>query len=317
MDRAAERGIERWLRVAAWATLPLTAGGALADTTGGWATAPQLVAAGLAWGAWAVGLLALLAPRPPLLTAIRAIATGFVVVAVVVAGSGEASAAASAIALAAALLAAALVARPGLAASAANAVAYGDETRYPLRVPPGLFLGPLPLARTLLVTAVVAGPLLLADRRWVLGAAAIAVGVPVAAVAVRALHGLSTRWVVMVPAGLVVVDGLTLADPVLFPRERIAALAPVGPEAGAAGPDVHDLRLGASLGTLSLRVDRDAELFLARRGRRGATTVRTREVWVAVQGTGALLADASRRRIPVVGRAAQAAMPPPTSSSSS
>ncbi len=39
-----------------------------------------------------------------------------------------------------------------------------------------------------------------------------------------ALHRLSLRWAVLVPAGFVVVDPMTLADPVLFPREGIAGM---------------------------------------------------------------------------------------------
>ena len=43
-----------------------------------------------------------------------------------------------------------------IASAAANALAYGDEQRFPFRVPPALFLGPLPIARLLVAAGVVA-----------------------------------------------------------------------------------------------------------------------------------------------------------------
>ena len=66
-------------------------------------------------------------------------------------------------------------------------------------------------------------------------------------------ESLSRRWAVLVPAGFVVVDPLTLADPVLFLREHVRHLAPEPP---AAAPDgVLDLRLGAGAGSVSVRFD--------------------------------------------------------------
>ena len=310
-----ERAAERWILAAVWVTLPVTAGGVLGDATAGWATAPQVVAAALGWTAWAAALLAVLVPRPALLTVVRAVAPCFVVVAVVACVAADVGTAEAVVAVIATVLAATLVSRPTLAFLSANAAAYGDESRYPLRVPPGLFVAPIPLARLLLGAAIVTGPLLLADQRWGLGAAAVVVGVPVAGFTARALHGLSTRWAVLVPAGFVVVDAFTLSDPVLFVRERIVSVRALGP--AAPSPSVLDLRLGASLGSVGLVVDKDAELFRTRRSRRAAEPLHTREIWVATLAAGRLLEEAARRRLPVVAPGAQAATPPPTSSSPS
>ncbi|MBM3693849.1 MAG: hypothetical protein FJW77_11260 [Actinobacteria bacterium] len=303
--------MERWVLTLVWATLPLTAGGVLAEATADWSTAPRIVLAVLAWGAWAGGLLAVLVPRPVGLTALRAVAPAFLVGAVVAAwGVGGVAAAGAVVATAVAQV---LVARPGPAAAAANASAYGDELRFPLRVPPGLFAGPVPLARLALAGAVTAGPLLLADRRIVAGVVALVFGIPLGVLAARALHSLSGRWAVLVPAGFVIVDPLTLADPVLFPRARIVALRPA-PAATPLTPDGLDLRLGASAGGLELRLDLPAELYRTRRGGRATTTVRTTQILIAATTTGRLLAEASARAIPGTG---QTASPPPTSSSPS
>lgn len=291
--------MERWILAAVWATLPVTAGGALAGATADWATAPQIVAAALGWAAWAIGLLAIVVPHPVGLTAVRAVAPCFVVLAVVIAATADVDAADAVAAVAATLVAQVLVSRPPLAALCVNATAYGDEVRFPLRVPPGLFLAPLPIARVVIAAAVATGPLLLADEQWVLGAVAVVAGVPIALFTARALHGLSSRFAVLVPAGFVIVDPLTLADPVLFPREHIVTLQALGAVAPP-GDDVLDLRLGASLGGLALTLDSPAELFRSVRRRRGATTIRTTRVWLAAQGTRGLLTRAGERRIPVV-----------------
>ena len=76
------------------------------------------------------------------------------------------------------------------------------------------------------MAGVVAPVLLLADGRIVLGVAALLVGAGLVYLLSRSLDSLSRRWAVLVPAGFVVVDPLTLADPVLFLREHVRHVAP-------------------------------------------------------------------------------------------
>ena len=291
------RPIPLWLLRIAWVTLPLTAGPAASSALRDWADGPQVVAEVLLWLAWATGLFATIAPRPVALTAVRTIAPAFFVLAIVAALSGEPSTPAMASALVATAIASVLTSGHDIAIAAVNAAAYGDEQRFPLRVPPALFLAPLPLARALVVAGVVAGPLLLADGRVVLGLVALAIGVPLAAVLGRALHGLSRRWAVLVPAGFVVVDPLTLPDPVLFLRERITSMKSAAPTRPPA--DVLDLRLGATWGSVSLSFDEAAELFRAGRGRRPTETVKTTHLLIAVVRRDEVFRIAAARRIRV------------------
>jgi len=312
--------VERGILVAVWVTLPLSAGSAAADALDGWSTAPQIVAAVLLWAAWAAGLLAVVVPRPVGLTVVRTVAPLFATLAIVIAVGADVATVAAVGAGAATLAASVLAARPAIAFAALNSASYGDESRYPLHVPPALFLAPLPLARLALGAAVVAGPLLLADQRWVLGALALVVGAPLAVLLSRSLHGLSDRFVVLVPAGFVVVDPFTLSDPVLCVRERIVSLRAAGP-APSARPDLLDLRLGATIGTLAVTLDEAAELFRTGRTRRSTVTTRANELWIAPLRRRALLVEAAQRRIPVIADAGparrQAATPPPTSTSPS
>jgi hypothetical protein len=293
------RPVPIWALRVAWATLPLTAGPAAGAALRDWSGAPRAAAEALLWLMWGIGLLAVIAPRPPTLTALRAIAPVSLVLAIVVAFDGAPSTLATVGAIVATAIGAVLVAGHDIALVAANVVSYGDELRVPLRTPPALFLGPIPLARLLVVAAVAAPVLLLADEEWVWGALALVLGAALLAVLPRALLRLERRWAVLVPAGFVIVDPLTLVDPVLFLREHVAALGASPP--GAAPADATDLRLGASWGSLLLQLDSPVEITLAARGRRPAETVLTDDLRAAAVRCDELLALAAARRLPVRG----------------
>src|SRR5918994_4617825 len=98
-----------WLVRLAWALLPLTAGPAAGDALEGWSTPPRTVAEVFLWAAWAISLLALLAPHPIGLTVVRVVAPTFVVLAAVVAASGGSDAARAVVAVVATTVAGAPV----------------------------------------------------------------------------------------------------------------------------------------------------------------------------------------------------------------
>jgi hypothetical protein len=288
-----------------WLALPLTAGPAASDALESWRAAPRVVGATLLFLAWGVGVVALLAPRPTGVTAIRVVAPTFAVLAVLSAVTGDASTLAAAGGAAGAVAAAVLVSDPAVALAAANAIAYGDERRYPLRVPPALYLAPVPLARAAVAAGLACGPLLLADGTYLAGAIVLLIGVPLAWFAARSLQTLVRRWFVLVPAGIAIVDEMTLADPLLFVRRTIRG---VRARAGTAEiPDgVVDLRLGATLGTVVLATDGTVDVVRVSRGGRRSETSRPEGLLVTLAGRADLLA-----------RVGQAAMPPPSTRSSS
>jgi hypothetical protein len=125
---------------------------------------------------------------------------------------------------------------------------------------------------------------------------AVVAGCVVVPLGARALHALSRRWIVLVPAGVVVADPLTLADPTLFLREHVRILRAVHARV-APTPAVVDLRLGASWGSMLITLDDEADLVRAGRGRRGGTGVHASGVVVAVDHRDELLAAASKRRV--------------------
>jgi hypothetical protein len=280
----------------AWVTLPVTAGSVAADAMRPWDATSRVTAEVLLWLVWVVVLVALLAPRPVGLTAVR---TGtplaFVAVALGVA-TGRASTFASIVALVATGACWVLAAIPPFARTCAQGAAYGDEQRFPLKVPPALFLGVLPLAVLAVGAGIAAGPLFLADGQIVVGIVCLVVGFPLAFVLVRSLHLLSRRWAVLVPAGFVIADPMTLSDPILFPREHILGLGPADPKVRPP-PDAADLRLGAATGSLALLLDDDVDLY--RRARGEAQRARAHVVIFAPVASAELLRQAKSRRITI------------------
>ena len=279
-----------------WATLPLTTAPAATACLAPHSSPTRNVTFALLAAGWVVALAALAVARPLGLTALRAAAPIAAALALVGAASGRPSAWAGALAVVASIVAAWLAGSAEVGRWCAQGAAYGDEARYPLRVPPSLLVTLVPLALALLAAGLAVGPLLLATGRWVAGTAATAVGALVVVAAVRSLHPLSRRWAVIVPAGFVIHDPMTLSDPILFVREHVESL-----RAHAAGEpipaDALDLRLGASRGTTILRLDDVAPLGLRRRN----TTVAgaAREVAFAPTLRDELLAACGTRRLTV------------------
>jgi hypothetical protein len=254
---------------------------------------------------WAGVLIAILVPMPTTLTAFRCAAPGVLAAVVAAAATGRPAAPTLAIAVGTSALATAGAFLPQTAMVCVNGPAYPNERRFPLAPPGPLLLGPLELAWALVVAPPTAAVLLLAAQRWVLGGVLAAVGFPVAVLVARALHGLSLRWFVFVPAGVVVHDPMSLADPVLFQRQTIACLT--------TGHDGLDLTLGARRLSVELSLVEEARVEVVRNRRR--VEVATRDLLIAPTTPGGVLAYAAGHRIPVA--VPQRAVPPPTTTSPS
>jgi hypothetical protein len=277
-----------------WATLPLTLGPLLADGLDPRRSAFRSAVSSVAWAVWAVTLVATLVPRTVTLTVVRIVVPATVPAAVWAAlAADDPGTATTIIGLVAAVVStiAAFVAPAGEAF--VDGSSYGDERRMPLRPPGLLLLGPLELAWAVAVAGATAGPLLLADQQWVPGAVVTIVGFGLAHFAVKALHRLSRRWLVFVPAGFVVHDHLALAEPVLFPRTMVAS-------AGIArqGTTATDLTMGALGVAVEARLTEATSIVPTRRDRTNEA-VDIDSFLVAPSRPGAALVEAKRRRITV------------------
>lgn len=282
-----------WTVRIAWLALPFVCGPALGDALDGTSRSVQLVASLGLWAGWAVVLVATLVPSTVSLTALRLAAPGPVVASAAAAVAGGPSSA-DTVALTGSLAVALVAFSAPTGEVFVGGSSYGDEKRLPLRVPGPLLLGPVEAVWCAAVAGVTAGPLLLAAQQWVAGALVSAVGLPAAWLAARSLHTLARRWVVFVPAGLVVHDPLALANAV---RVRRATLVSLGP--APAGTDALDLTRGALGLALEVRFAEPVPVTLVRpAGSAGADQdVAAHALLITPSRPGAVLAEARRRRL--------------------
>jgi hypothetical protein len=278
-----------------WLSTPFLCGPTFARALDGRVASFETGASIALWIVWGLVLAATLVPRPATLTAVRIVMPASVVaVAWAALADGGDPDAITVAGVAVAMMATVAAFLPTTGRAFVDGSSYGDERRLPLRPPGTLLLGPIELAWAAAVAGGAAGPLLLLAQQWVAGAVALVLGLPVAALATRALHGLARRWVVFVPAGLVLHDTMALADPVLFARRSVTRLG-----AAPADTDALDLTLGALGLALELRVDPPVPLGAGRMLRGGDEAGARDAVLFTPSQPGEVLREARARRFRV------------------
>ena len=198
-------------------------GSAVESAVDGRSSAVVWTAAIGGWVLWAVAALALAIAAVWSLTVVRVVVP-LGLVATVGAGIGGATAVELALLGGLAVVAGAAVMSAEFGRQWVQASAYGDEERFPLRLPVGA--GSAAIASWLVwAPMLIAGPLLLAAESWIAGVVLTALAVAGLVVLGPRWHRLSLRWFVLVPAGVVVHDPVVLAD--TFPL-RTAQVASIG-----------------------------------------------------------------------------------------
>lgn len=279
-----------WALRVAWAVLPFTAGPALGNALDPRSRPVQLVASVVLWGVWGVVLAATLVPHPISLTVVRCAAPAAAMVALVAAVDGHGSP----LAVSTTALATGLAFLPEIGTLFVNGPAYPNERRFLLRAPAPLLLGMLAVVWALAVAGPVVGLLLVAARQWVAGGLILAAGVPLAVVLLRAVHGLSRRWLVFVPAGVVLHDPIALADPVLFRRQLIVSLGPA--DASTSALDLTQTAPGLAL---ELALTEEVPLLRAKPGKRLGEAASPARLLFTPTRPGAVLREAVERGLPV------------------
>ena len=282
-----------WPLRALWILVPLTTGAVVDDALADRVASFRVGATIVFWALWAITLVATLVPRVETLTAVRVVVPANVLATAWAAAATDIDGrAALAIAVAVAVVAVAFMAPDG--EEFVNGSSYGDERRMPLRPPVAMLAGPIPLAWVACVAGVIAGPLLLLAHVWIAGAALTAIGLPLTVLSARALHQLSRRWVVFVPAGFVLHDHLALLEPVLFGRTDIVALGPA-----LADTRARDLTAGAA--GLALQVDFALPVSVTptEPGDEAVEMVAITQCLFTPSRPGHVLAEAERRKIRV------------------
>jgi hypothetical protein len=182
----------------------------------------------LAWG-WFVWLLvaaALLVPTPISLTAIRMAIPVVAVQSIAVLWHGDPTQNAflQAFAVAGTFLAWRLAHHPVIADEMVQGGAYGQEFRFVLRTP-WPYRVPAFFAWLLFVGSLVIGTLLLAAQQWIIGVPLSLIGIALIRTVPRRIHRLSRRWLVLVPAGIVVHDHMVLAETLMLRKHNITAIS--------------------------------------------------------------------------------------------
>lgn len=280
-----------WALRAAWVAL-LAAGPAISGGVDGASSPVRICAAAMSWLAWAAGLVASLAPSPATLTLIRLLAPAAPAVGVLSLLAG-ADVPEAAVAVAVGVVAAVLALSGEVGQAFVQGGAYGDETRFPLR-PPVAVLVPMVLAWAVTAAAVVTAPLALTARSWVLGVVTGVVAIAALAYLPARFHALTMRWLVFVPAGVVVHDALVLAETAAVRPAQLRAVT-----LALADTEAADLTGPAAGHAVEIALRETITVLRApTRATPRGTALHVLSMLVAPTRPGRALAEARRRGIP-------------------
>jgi hypothetical protein len=166
--------------------------------------------------------------------------------------------------------------------------AYGDETRLPLRLPVPMVL-PLVLAWLAVAGTLSVGVVLLGLHRWIFGAVLARRLAP-------SFHRFSRRWLVFVPAGIVIHDQLVLAETAMVLKSALTGvgLAPVDSDAADLTGQTSGARIELHLAT--------SETFVFAADKKHhphGRAIHATAVLISPSRPGRAMAEAARRTLPI------------------
>lgn len=265
------------------------AGGALvplcADSMDQWSGSARATTSAAMWATWAVSLLCVLVPSSVSLTVIRLVWPSSVVITGVTVVDG--ANVGSVVALSLAVVASLLVFSADVGDTFVQVSAYGDERRHLLRCPPMMIFVQV-TAWLVWVSSIAMGATFAIDSNTVPLTLATIVALVSSTILPRRFHRFSRRWLVQVPAGLVVHDHVVLAETAMFMATNVESVDAV--ESGST--DAADLG-GGSRGTAIRIVLKDLETIVLAPTRHnpGGTAIHARSVTVFPSRPGRTLAE--------------------------
>ena len=221
-----------WVARAAWVLVAIIGGGALESAASGRSDAVRWVIAVGGWTLFAIVAVGLLIPAVISLTITR-VGAPLSLAAAAAAAIGGSSGIDVALLVAPAIVAVAAIFTAEFGRWMVQASAYGDEDRFPLR-------SPVPAGTAAIVSwiawapAFLGGPLALGATNWLVGIPLTVLAVAATAFVGPRWHTMSRRWLVLVPAGLVVHDPVVLADTLMVKTDQILGLGLARAETKAA-----------------------------------------------------------------------------------
>jgi hypothetical protein len=202
------RAVLSGVALAAWVVLAITAPWhAFSDHS----QAVSLCLQVWGWLAWTTVAIALLVPSPASLTAIRTIAPLAVICSL---------AAVSPLAVFSSIVFIVVVGSSIFVDAMVQGSAYGDEKRFALRTPVPQ-MAPAIVAWAAFSGGLIGGSMLLCAKNYVAGVPVVLLGALLARTVPLRLHRLARRWLVIVPAGIVVHDHIVLGETLMVMRKNI------------------------------------------------------------------------------------------------
>ena len=184
--------------------------------------AVQITGTALAWAVWGVVVIASYISHPITLTVLRIgipVVTGFMIFVAVTQGFSGSQIISAAVSVAVLLLSFSAE----IGGIYVQASAYGDEKRFALR-PPVVLVAPILLSTMVADLSIIALPLLVAARNWTVAAVALVSLYLSVRYLLPRIHLLSRRWLVFVPAGVVVHDEIVLSINLMIKKQDLAQI---------------------------------------------------------------------------------------------
>lgn len=292
-DRPITARVVPWIARLAWLIGALVGGGAVDAAVADRSEPVRWTAAIGGWALFGVVIVALLIPAP-LSLAIARVASPLALVAAVGSVVAGGPALDVGLLLAPAVIAVAAIFSAEFGRWMVQASAYGDEDRLPLR-------SPLPAGAAAVISwivwaaAVTTGPFALASRNWLVGVPVTVIAIAMTVFVGPRWYTMARRWLVFVPAGIVVHDPLVLADTLMIRRDQIVGI-------GLARADTQAADLTGPASGYAIQVDTNesvATVFAFTPKKPEGTAIHMTGFLVAPSRPGQALREARVRRLPI------------------
>ncbi len=282
-----------WLLRMIWLLQPLAFVVLLNDATEHLPGSGRMLIAVVAWATWAAILLAVLVPSTVSITVGRMVVPLELVVVFICALTGIAGWKLAA-GLGASVVAVLVWFSGEVGVAFVQGSAYGSEQRFPLKPPVPLIV---PMIVSWLVSSATAlgAVVLLANRVWIPGVVLAVASAATASFVGPRFHQLARRWLVIVPAGVVVHDPMMLAENALFRSPQLAGLHLAPPDTEAA--DLTGVTSGVPIEIVLNKMD-----TIVKTGTKDTptgTALHVLSILVSPSRPGKALQAAAARRLPV------------------
>ena len=197
-------------------------GGLLDDRS----TAVQMTGSTLAWAVWGTVVIASYISHPITLTVLRIgtpVVAGFMIFVVFNQGTSGGHIISKAVSAAVSVAVLLLSFSAEIGSIYVQASAYGDEKRFALR-PPVVLIAPILLSALFAELSIIAFPLLVAARNWSVAAVSLSGVYLSTKYLLPRIHLLSRRWLVFVPAGVVVHDEIVLSTNLMIRKQDLSKI---------------------------------------------------------------------------------------------